>query len=772
MTPSTLTQNNSGLSFKDWKNIVYYAVMVGGSILAIFYILNRGNLLRQSSLRAVAANTDAAGFNDFKITAAENLHHPLAILLLQIITIIVAALALGYVFRKLRQPAVIGEIIAGIVLGPSLAGHYFPGFSHFLFPASSLPNLQFLSQIGLILFMFVVGMELDLQVLKTKAYEAVVISHASIVVPFTLGMALAYFLYDAYAPASVHFASFALFTGIAMSITAFPVLARIVQERQLSKTKLGALVITCAAADDITAWCILAVVIAIVKAGTFVSALYTIALAVMYVAVMVFVIRPFLQKIGDKYANREKLNKPVISVFFITLLLSAYVAELIGIHALFGAFMAGIIMPANPSFRNVFIEKTEDIAIVLLLPLFFVFTGLRTQISLLNDASLIKTCAAIILIAVGGKFFGSALSARFVGQSWRNSLIVGALMNTRGLMELVVLNIGYDLGVLTPQVFAMMVIMALVTTFMTGPSLDLINHIFDRKEKRSQVLPVADESSKFKILIPFGSAESGKAMLRLAAFFVKQSKHNTSITAVHLTPSSEVNQYNIDKREQNVFAPVSAEAEKQQLAISKLFKPSQDIIPEVIRMANDAHCDLLLVGTSRSIYEGTFLGNLLGFTSKLIEPDKLIRTITFQQPLFEQALFDERTQAIIDNTKVPLGIFINKRFSDARQVLLPVSGIADQALFVYARKLISNSNAVITMVDDNNVLERIPEIKTDIDQMLLACKAQLSLKTFGKDVINFKQYDLMLVSYSAWKQYAELKPAWLKDIPSTLIIRP
>ena len=760
-------------SLKGWKNTSYYVLLVGGSLALILFIIKQGIKLQGTRQVTTTASGSGIGWTDFQQTASQNLVHPLAILLLQIITIIVAALALGSLFRKLRQPAVIGEIIAGIVLGPSLVGHYFPGFSNFLFPAASLPNLQFLSQIGLILFMFVVGMELDLQVLKTKAHEAVVISHASIVIPFTCGMGLAYFLYQSYAPAGVHFLAFSLFIGIAMSITAFPVLARIVQERQLSKTKLGALVITCAAADDITAWCLLAAVIAIVKAGTFISALYTIALAIIYVLLMVFVIRPFLKKVGDKYGQKENLSKSIVSVFFITLLLSAYVAELIGIHALFGAFMAGIIMPANAGFRSLFIEKIEDVAVVLLLPLFFVFTGLRTQISLLNDISLWKACAAIICIAIAGKFLGSSLSARFVGQSWRQSLVIGALMNTRGLMELVVLNIGYDLGVLTPEVFAMMVIMALFTTFMTGPSLDLINYFYRKKDVAIPSASVVNTSKKFKILIPFGSSESGRAMLQLASAFIKNSKENTSITALHLTPSSEVNQYNIDKRESEIFAFINEEEERLRLTISKVFKPSQDIIPEVIRIANEASCDLLLVGTSRSIYEGTFLGNLLGLTSKLIEPEKLYRTLTFKQPLFEQSLFDERTQAIIDIAKVPLGIFIIKGFTNAQKIIVPVSGISDQVLFIYARKLITNNNAEITLIDDNNVQERVPEIRADFEQMKQSFKEFVVLKEGATmDTVSFTQYDLLLVSYTSWKTYADTKPSWLKDIPSALIIRP
>jgi hypothetical protein len=273
-------------------------------------------------------------------------------------------------------------------------------------------------------------------------------------------------------------------------------------------------------------------------------------------------------------------------------------------------------------------------------------------------------------------------------------------------------------------------------------------------------------------MIPFGSPESGHAMLRLAAAFINQTKSNSSITAIHLTPSSEVNQFNIDEREQKMFAPVLAEAEKQNLKIAKLFKPSQDIIPEVIRMANDANCDLLLVGTSSSIYEGTFLGNLLGFTSKLMEPEKLLRSFSFQQSFFEHGLFDERTQGIIDHSKVPLGIFINKNFNEAKNILLPVTGISDQALFIYARKIIANNNAVITLLDNNNVLDRIPEIKSDIDQMLVNYKEHVFIKHLDAGDINFKQFDLMMVSYHSWKQFAEEKPVWLKEIPSTLIIRP
>ncbi|WP_179214982.1 cation:proton antiporter domain-containing protein, partial [Flavobacterium psychrophilum] len=384
---------------KNLKNAFFYFTVTGVFTALIYWVVGQGKNL-EIGRKIISPSLKHTEWNQFLDSIKHNLHHPLAILLGQIITIIIVARFFGWIFKKIGQPSVIGEIIAGIFLGPSVVGMYFPEFSLALFPTESLGNLQFLSQIGLILFMFVIGMELDLKVLKNKANEAVVISHASIVIPFALGISLAYFVYYRFAPQGVEFLSFSLFMGIAMSITAFPVLARIVQERGIHKTKLGSIVITCAAADDITAWCLLAAVIAIVKAGSFISSLYVIALAVLYVLLMLFIVKPFFKRVGDLYSNNENLSKPVVAIFFLTLILSSYCTEVIGIHALFGAFMTGVIMPDVSKFRNIFIEKVEDVSLILLLPLFFVFTGLRTQIGLINDPYLWKITGYIILVAV------------------------------------------------------------------------------------------------------------------------------------------------------------------------------------------------------------------------------------------------------------------------------------------------------------------------------------------------------------------------------------
>lgn len=738
----------------------------------MYVIVQQGAALESGKLSSNQATTHVSHWQQFKDTYLHNITHPLAILLLQILTIILTARLFGYLCKKIGQPSVIGEIIAGIVLGPSFLGMYLPEFSGFLFPKASLGNLQFLSQIGLILFMFVVGMELDLKVLKTKAHEAVVISHASIIFPFALGMGLAYFIYESLAPASISFLSFSLFIGISLSITAFPVLARIVQERNLSKTKLGAMVITCAAADDITAWCILAAVIAVVKAGSFVSSIYTIILAIAYVFLMLELVQPFLKRMGDIYSNKEGLSKPVVAVFIIILIASAYTTEVIGIHALFGAFMAGVIMPDNTNFRSIFIEKIEDIAMLLLLPLFFVFTGLRTQIGLLNEPHLWQLCAIVVFLAITGKFVGSALAAKFVGQSWRESLIVGALMNTRGLMELVVLNIGYDLGVLSPEVFAMMVIMALLTTFMTGPALDLINKLLPEATS-PEVSAAISKSGKYNILVSFGSPLRGKILIRLANSFVRKAPDNAIVTALHLSPSSDINQFNAPEYERDSFKPIQKEAQRLNLQVERLFKSTQDIDKEIAETANAGNFDLLLVGIGRSVYEGTLLGKILGFTSNIISPEKLYDKLTGKEKLFENTVFDERTRLIIKSAKVPVGILLDKGLEEIQTVFIPIFSISDSFLFVYAQKLIHNSQVRVVILDAAGVIKQNPELKESIRSIEQIAPNHIALYNERKIEKEFlAEQDLMLISIDSWKKALESESTWLSHTPSVLIIKP
>jgi len=750
-----------------FKNSIFYIGTIGGFSALLYWIILIGGKLEQSR-DIVISKSDKSQWHEFADAFMHNLQHPLAILLAQVITIIVVARIFGWLCTKIGQPSVVGEMIAGIVLGPSLVGMYFPEFSAVLFPAQSLGNLQFLSQVGLILFMYIVGMELDLTALRSKAHDAVVVSHASIIIPFALGAGLSYFLYDQFAPQTVQFASFGLFVGIAMSVTAFPVLARIVQERGIHKTKLGTIVITCAAADDVTAWCILAAVIAIVKAGSFVSAIYTLILAISYVLLMIKVIRPFLKRIGDLYTSRENLSKPIVAIFFMILIASAYATEVIGIHALFGAFMAGAIMPENVKFRSIFIEKIEDVALVLLLPLFFVFTGLRTEIGLLNDPYLWSITGLIILVAVTGKFVGSALAAKFVGQNWKDSLAIGALMNTRGLMELVVLNIGYDLGVLSPEIFAMMVIMALLTTFMTGPALDVINWAFRSK---SEIPHTINQISKYKILISFGNPERGKSLLRLANAFINKRKDNASVTAMHLSPSSELNHYNMEEYERESFMPVIQESQQLNQKVTTLFKASNDIDADIVEVANKGDYDLLLIGLGQSIFEGSLLGKILGFTTRIINPDRLLNQVTRKGHLSDNSSFDERTRQILSKSNVPVGVFVDKGLEKIEKVFIPIFSVKDIFLIKFAQKLINNASAQVTILDAAGKIKQHPEIKEAIraiEQIAPNHIELLSERGISKDLLNSK--DLTLISIDSWKKSEDSKNSWLSDLPSSLIL--
>lgn len=719
-----------------------------------------------SVLHAPALQTNS--LTQFLIGIWHNIQGPLALLLAQIVTIIIVARILGWLSLKIGQPAVIGEIVAGILLGPSFVGALFPAFSNALFPVQSLGNLQLLSQIGLILFMFMIGMELDFKTLKNKAEDAVFISHASIIFPFTLGLGLAYFLYSSFAPVKVPFLSFGLFLGIAMSITAFPVLARIVHDRGIQKTPLGVVAITCAAVDDVTAWCLLAAVVAVAKAGSLMSSVFTLLMAVLYILVMLKVIKPFLNRVGDLYPSRENLSKPVIAIFLLILIVSSYFTEVIGLHALFGAFVAGTVMPDNPRFKILLTEKIEDVAVVLLLPLFFVFTGLRTQIGLINDIDLWEVTGLIILVAITGKFAGGALAARFVGQNWHQSLSIGALMNTRGLIELIVLNIGYDLGILSPEIFSMLVIMALVTTFMTGPLLNLIDSLYVKKQNAAQT--EIRELSKYKVLVAFAKPEKGIILLRLAHSFVKKMNDNALVTVLHLSPNKELSQAQVDEYEYDNFAPVINEAKMLDQKITSIFKVSNDILSDIPEVANKGDYDLLLLGVGQSIYEGSILGKILGFTTRLITPDRIIHSRKSKGKWIDKLPFEESTRIVLSKSKVPVGILIDKNLRKSDKVLMPVFDSKDEFLIKYAQRLISNSEAQITILDVNGSIknstlkESIRAIEQNAPNHIHLLPEELS----GN--FNFGNVDLIIMSLSTWQKLLESRSDWLTKMPSVLII--
>jgi Kef-type K+ transport system membrane component KefB len=358
-----------------------------------------------------------------------------------------------------------------------------------VFPPASLGTLRMLSQIGVCLFMFVIGMELDVTQLKHQARTAVFVSQVSILFPYLLGVLASLWLFPSLAAPGTTFLAFALFIGISMSITAFPVLARILEERGLTKTALGSTALACAATDDVTAWTVLAFVVAIVKAGGLAPAVLSIVLVLLFVAVMLFWIKPRMPRwLGHAALESGASGKGVMAAVVVFLFACAFVTDVIGIHALFGSFLAGIAMPSHGEFRNSLRVRLEHFSSVFLLPLFFAFTGLRTQIGLLQEPASWLICLVLIAVATTGKLGGSMLASRLTGINWADSFALGALMNTRGLVELIALNIGYDLGILSPPIFTMLVLMALVTTGMTGPLLGFCDHLRARHALRTKLI--------------------------------------------------------------------------------------------------------------------------------------------------------------------------------------------------------------------------------------------------------------------------------------------
>jgi Kef-type K+ transport system membrane component KefB len=393
-------------------------------------------------------------------------------LLLALAAVVTTGRVLGALFRFIGQPPVIGEVVAGILLGPSLLGAISPEAYTFLLPSSVVPGLGLIAQLGVVLYMFLVGVELDTEGLKGQLRSTVGIALSSMAVPFVLGVWLATSLYDGLSPAGVRLAHFMLFLGIAMSITAFPVLARILADQGITKTPLGRLSLSCAAIGDVTAWCLLAFVVGVVQSRQG-SAAATSLLALGFIVFMFLVVRPLAVRFSKRWEGDEPARHAV-AVALVAMLCSSLATEAIGIHAIFGAFLVGAVIPHDSRLARVLEERIEYLVTILLLPAFFAFTGMRTQIGLVSGWGAWLTCLVIIAVATAGKFGGTLLGARVAGYEWRLASSLAILMNTRGLMELIVLNVGLDLGVISPTLFTMLVIMAIVTTMATTPALRLL----------------------------------------------------------------------------------------------------------------------------------------------------------------------------------------------------------------------------------------------------------------------------------------------------------
>ncbi|MCI7287174.1 MAG: cation:proton antiporter [Parabacteroides sp.] len=712
------------------------------------------------------------GFFVFKDLLMHHVESSIGILLLQIIVILITCRLFGWLFAKMQQPTVIGEIVAGIVLGPSVLGHLLPSVSAFLFPFDSLQNINMLSQFGLILFMFAIGMELNITEVRQKLKETILISHTSTIFPFFLGMVTAYFLYNKYAYESTPFLSFALFVSIALSITAFPVLARIIQEKGLTKTHLGTISLASAANGDITAWCLLAVVVAIAQAGSMLSAIYNIGFSFIYLLLMFTVIRPFLRMIGHIYHNKEVVDKGLVAFMFLLLIVSSYLTEILGLHALFGAFVAGVVMPDNIKFRKIMTEKVEDVSLALFLPLFFVSTGLRTEIGLLNSPELWYMCGIFILVAIIGKFGGSLVAARFVGETWKDSLYIGALMNTRGLMELVVLTIGYDMKILTPPIFVMLVLMTLVTTFMTTPLISFIQFCYQvfGKYKSHKVEWQQPQPGVFKVLLSFGRASNGQVMLDVAHQMFAHTKDKLEITALHLTVGSDVNPLHTDNFEEVSFGPILYGAQKLNIPLKTRYEVSNNAGQDICEIANKEGYDFLLVGAGISLSD--LPNDIAANQYRTSFYDKFLRHFKAPESWFYPGeLLKDKTKMFIEQSLCPVGVFVNRKFVKASNTLIVIHFAEDLFLLNYADHLKQTTGSDLTIL--NLMSNEAKDIDLVTQRLFEYTELQHKAIVYNGNKLTqsvLSAYNFMLISYNTWNLLSEVSNEELQKMPSTLIL--
>jgi Kef-type K+ transport system membrane component KefB len=563
---------------------------------------------------------DARSPRDVRVSA----HHLLLLLLAEIAIILAASQVMGLAFTRIGQPKVMGEMVAGIMLGPSLLGYFFPDLAASLFPEGAVRYLGILSQIGVIFFLFLIGLELDPKLIRNRGHAAVVISHMSIIAPLLLGSALAIYLYPRVFnnTPEMRFSSVALFMGAAMSITAFPVLARILTERNLHKTPVGAISITCAAVDDVTAWCMLAFVVAFARAEGHGRAVLTAALSLAYIAIMYFLVRPLLARLQGVFDRQGNLSRPVTALIFLLILASAGTTEAIGIHALFGAFLLGAIMPKENRFVEALREKLEDFTVILLLPIFFAYTGLQTSIDMLSSPELWWLSGLVILIACAGKFGGSAIAARACRLNWREASAIGILMNTRGLMQLVILGVGRELGVITDAVFAMMVLMALVTTFLTSPVLEWVYP--DRLLRKRREGEAAVEGG-YTIVLPVSLPRSGPPLVRLADV-ISGPGDTRRLVALHLREAVEQDAYRAavndpaaDRSE--TLDVVEKLARAEGLPIEPVSFVSRDPAVDIARVAHERAAKLILMGFHNPVFGHALLGGTVHRVMQLATTD-------------------------------------------------------------------------------------------------------------------------------------------------------
>ncbi|WP_413174950.1 cation:proton antiporter [Anabaena azotica] len=651
--------------------------------------------------------------------------HTVILVLVEVLIVIGLSRLVGLAFKSIKQPLVIGEIVAGIMLGPSLFGLITPHLAVTLFPPETIPFLNVLSQVGLIFFMFLIGLELNPKYLSGNLQAAILISNVSIIVPFSLAAILALLLYPLVSNGTVSFTAFALFLGAAMSITAFPVLARIITENNLQGTRLGTLALTCAAVDDVTAWCLLALAIAVARHGSIdQQAILTIIESLVYIGFMFTVGRWFLKRLTTHYRRAGRLSQFVLALIYMGVVASALITELIGIHLIFGAFLLGAAMPKNAELVRELAIKTEDFVLIFLLPVFFAYSGLKTQIGLLNRPELWLLCALILGVAIAGKYIGTYVAARVSGINKREASALGWLMNTRGLTELIVLNIGLELGVISPLLFTMLVIMALVTTFMTSPllewtypkrliKLDVVEPEAEQETDTEVTESIESFVTPYRILVPVANPSTQKGLLQLAvgiAFNYRQPAVINPLSLIELeedygfesTPT-EANRLIAERRQKLEELINTLEPPNIYSHIHPIIRISSNVARETAQIAKIEQPDLILVGWHRPAFSNNRLGGRVG--------------------------------QILTTAPVDVAVFVDKGGERLESLLVPYSAnIHDDLALILALRLLINRDTcmlqILQVLTVNQVQDELSyELHAMIERLPVSVRDRIEIKT-------------------------------------------
>ena len=740
---------------------VFYVIVLLASVATLWGTLQLGEALTPTLLRPVQAGetTFTSAFRDFNTSVTHHIHSTIGMLLLQILIILLAARAMGWLFRKLHQPAVIGEIVAGILLGPSLFGRVAPGAFTSLFPVESLPNIQLLSNFGLILFMFAIGMELRLGDIRRQLKSSLIISHAGIFIPFALSLPLSYAIYTEYASGLTSFMPFALFIGISMSITAFPVLARIIQENHLQRSYLGKLSLSTAAAGDITAWLLLAAIIAVSQSGSIWSTGYNLLFLVLYLLIMFGIIRPLFKVAGKVYNNTEVISHGLVGVIFILLLLSSYITELLSMHALFGAFMLGLVMPEELSFRKILTDKIEDVSLMLFLPLFFVSSGLQTELGLIDSWATWGLLGLFTLVAVVGKVGGTYFAARCSGQGAKDSLYLGAFMNTRGLMELVVLGIGYEMKILPPTIYAVLVLMTVVTTVMTMPLVHLINACVRLRARRSSHITSIDKQAGAKVLLSFGRPSSGATLLHLTNQLLRRGAAHPNVTALHITTDQDITSIEADKFYQDSFTPILRVAEELNQPLDTDYIVADEVESTILGKLISERYNLLIVGAGVRLSSDEDDREASTMRQHLSRVMGTLPMRTTESLLSIHSMLRDKMAFFVHRAPCSVGILLSRSTDTPKHILLCVHSASDLRLLPYARTMAENNRAHLRIALSSSIARDSFTSHPGEELLLLDKLGSLTAEC-----------DFVVVSYTYWQETFDTSEELLTQLPSTLIL--